>query len=170
MIKNFLKISLFFLFFTTTSFACDIRSQIFGSKPDNLQNNIHAISFSDPMGGLTVILPFESFCAGSSQLFGSMAIFFYLNNELVQVRYERHNFNDRALMDIAINKYGNFKRGLGSDKNKWIGNHSWRYNKEIVTYLASANRSGSVEKLEITSIIHKDKISQYFTTREQWKK
>ena len=128
------------------------------------------LSYSDPAGGYHVMIPFQSLCPSNKRLFGTLVTFFYLNNELVQIRFERHNFNDRALMDIAIDKYGNFKRTLGSDKEKWIGNYSWRYNKELATYLASVTRTGSFEKLEISSIIHKDKISQYFTEREKWKK
>jgi hypothetical protein len=170
MIKNILKIFLFFLFFTTSSFACDIRFRNFGASPENFKVSPQPLTYSDPAGGYHVMIPLQSLCPSYKKLFGTLVTFFYLNNELVQIRFERHNFNDRALMDAAIDKYGNFKRTLGSDKEKWIGNYSWRYNKELATYLASSNNSGAFEKLEINSIVHKDKISQYFTEREKWKK
>jgi hypothetical protein len=99
-----------------------------------------------------------------------MVSLFYINNELVEIRLERYNKNDRALMEIAIARYGDFKRSLGLDRNKWQGSHSWQNSDEVINYLATPILGGNTEKLNITSKKHLNKISDYFSKKEQWKK
>jgi VIT1/CCC1 family predicted Fe2+/Mn2+ transporter len=49
-----------------------------------------------------------------------VVIFYYFNNELVKIGLERHNYNDRELLKLAVRNYGNFNRSLGKDEKKWV--------------------------------------------------
>jgi recombinational DNA repair protein RecT len=73
-------------------------------------------------------------------------------------------------MEIAILRYGNFKRSFGLDRNAWHGFNNWENNNEVVNYLATSVLAGDTEKLTITSKQHISKISEYFLKKEQWKK
>ncbi len=73
-------------------------------------------------------------------------------------------------MELAIVRYGNFKRSLGLDRNRWQGSYSWENSDEVVNYLATPILGGNTEKLNITSKKHLNKISDYFSKKEQWKK
>jgi hypothetical protein len=99
-----------------------------------------------------------------------MVSLFYINNELVEIRLERYNRNDRALMDLAIARYGDFKRSLAFDRTNWQGFHKWENSNEVINYLATPIQGGKTEKLSITSKQHVNKISEYFSKKEQWKK
>ena len=99
-----------------------------------------------------------------------MVSLFYINNELVEIRLERYNQNDRALMELAIARYGDFKRSLAFDRKNWQGFNKWENSNEVINYLATPIQGGNTEKLSITSKQHVNKISEYFSKKEQWKK
>ena len=80
-----------------------------------------------------------------------MVIFTYVKEELIQIKLERHNFNDRELLNLAIRNYGNFKRTLGKDQKKWVGGYIWQNSNEIINFVAVDNERNRFEKLEITS-------------------
>ena len=166
----YLKIFLFILFLPTEVFACNIKFRNFGSSPDNLKLSPPPLTIPDPIGGFNVLTPISALCPQNKELFGTMVSLFYIDNELVEIRLERYNKNDRALMEIAIARYGNFKRSLGLDRNRWQGTYSWENSDEVINYLATPILGGSTEKLNITSKRHLNKISEYFSKKEQWKK
>lgn len=166
----YLKIFLFILFLPTEVFACNIKFRNFGSSPDNLKLSPPPLTIPDPIGGFNVLTPISALCPQSKELFGTMVSLFYIDNELVEIRLERYNKNDRALMEIAITRYGNFKRSLGLDRNRWQGTYSWENSDDVINYLATPILGGSTEKLNITSKRHLNKISEYFSKKEQWKK
>ena len=166
----YLKIFLFILFISTEAFACNIKFRNFGSSPDNLNLSPPPLTIPDPVGGFNVLTPISALCPQNKELFGTMVSLFYIDNELVEIRLERYNKNDRALMEIAIARYGNFKRSLGLDRNRWQGTYSWENSDEVVNYLATPILGGNTEKLNITSKRHLNKISEYFSKKEQWKK
>jgi hypothetical protein len=166
----YLKISIFILFLSTEVFACNIKFRNFGSSPDNLKLSPPPLTIPDPIGGFNVLTPISALCPQNKELFGTMVSLFYIDNELVEIRLERYNQNDRALMEIAIARYGNFKRSLGLDRNRWQGTYSWENSDEVINYLATPILGGSTEKLNITSKRHLNKISEYFSKKEQWKK
>jgi hypothetical protein len=162
---------LFFLtFFSTQVFACNIKFRNFGSSPDSLKINPPPLTIPDPLGGFNILTSISSLCPQNKELFGTMVSLFYINNELVEIRLERYNKNDRVLMELGIARYGDFKRSLGIDRNKWQGAHTWQNSSEIINYLATPIQGGSTEKLNITSKTHINKISDYFLRKEQWKK
>jgi hypothetical protein len=166
----YLKIFLFILFISMEAFACNIKFRNFGSSPDNLNLSPPPLTIPDPIGGFNVLTPISALCPQNKELFGTMVSLFYIDNELVEIRLERYNKNDRALMEIAIARYGNFKRSLGLDRNRWQGTYSWENSDEVINYLATPILGGSTEKLNITSKRHLNKISEYFSKKEQWKK
>jgi len=161
---------LFLIFFSNQVFACNIKFRNFGSNPDNLKLNPPPLTIPDPLGGFNVLTPISALCPQNKELFGTMVSLFYIDNELVEIRLERYNQNDRALMEIAIARYGNFKRSLGLDRNRWQGTYSWENSDDVINYLATPILGGSTEKLNITSKRHLNKISEYFSKKEQWKK
>jgi hypothetical protein len=161
---------LFLIFFSSQVLACNIKFRNFGSSPDNLKLNPPPLTIPDPIGGFNVLTPISALCPQNKELFGTMVSLFYINNELVEIRLERYNKNDRALLELAIGRYGDFKRSLGLDRNKWQGSHSWQNSDEVINYLATPILGGNTEKLNITSKKHLNKISDYFSKKEQWKK
>ena len=166
------KIIYIFIFaiFCNNLLACNIKFRNFGSSPDNLKLSPPPRTIPDPIGGFNVLTPISALCPQNKELFGTMVSLFYIDNELVEIRLERYNQNDRALMEIAIARYGNFKRSLGLDRNRWQGTYSWENSDEVINYLATPILGGSTEKLNITSKRHLNKISEYFSKKEQWKK
>jgi hypothetical protein len=159
----------FCLIFSNKVFACNFHFQDFGSRSENLRINLLALKHSDPSGGLTITVPIESFC-NSKQLAGTMVTLFYIDNELVQIKLERFNQQDRNLMDLGIRHYGNFKRSLGFDYNNWRGTHTWQTVSEIANYKASVNKDIAREDLQITSKKYQNKISEYHSKKERWNK
>jgi hypothetical protein len=159
----------FCLFFSSKVFACNFHFQDFGSRSENLKINLLALKNSDPLGGLTITVPIESFC-NVKQLAGTMVTLFYIDNELVQIKLERFNQQDRNLMDLGIRHYGNFKRSLGFDYNNWRGTHTWQTISEIANYKASVNKNIAREDLQITSKRYLRKISEYHAKKEKWKR
>jgi hypothetical protein len=167
--KKIFLYSILFLFISSKVFACNFHFQDFGSRSENLKINLLALKHSDPLGGLTITVPIESFC-NAKQLSGTMVILFYIDNELVQIKLERFNQQDRNLMDLGIRHYGNFKRSLGFDYNNWRGTHTWQTVSEIANYKASVNKDIAREDLQITSRKYQNKISEYHSKKERWNK
>ena len=171
MIKiNFKYLFVFLILLTSEVFACNIKFRNFGSSPDAVKLNPTPLMLNDPLGGLNILTPISALCPQNKELFGTMVSLFYINNELVEIRLERYNQNDRILMDLAIARYGDFKRSLAFDRKNWQGFNKWENSNEVINYLATPIQGGNTEKLSITSKQHINKISEYFSKKEQWKK
>lgn len=158
-----------YLHFSSEVFACNFHFQSFGSRSENLRTNLLALKNFDPLGGSKIVVPIESFC-NQKELVGTLVTFFYIDNELVQIKLERFNQQDRSLMDLGIRHYGNFKRSLGLDNNNWRGTHTWQTISEIANYKASINKDLAKEDLQITSKRYLNKISEYNLKKERWSK
>jgi hypothetical protein len=148
--KSFILKLFILLIISEKVFACSVNFKKFGSKPDFGGLTNKPISFNDQTGRLTVFVPIENFCK-DKELNGTMVIFTYVKEELTQIKLERHNFNDRELLNLAIRNYGNFKRTLGKDQKKWVGGYIWQNSNEIINFVAVDNERNRFEKLEITS-------------------
>ena len=158
------------IIFCGNALACNIKFRNFGSSPDAVKLNPTPLMLNDPLGGLNILTPISALCPQNKELFGTMVSLFYINNELVEIRLERYNQNDRILMDLAIARYGDFKRSLAFDRKNWQGFNKWENSIEVINYLATPIQGGNTEKLSITSKQHVNKISEYFSKKEQWKK
>lgn len=148
--KSFILKLFILLIISEKVFACSVNFKKFGSKPDFNNLVTKPLSFKNQKGELTIFIPIENFCR-DKELNGTMVIFYYLNEELVKIILERHNFDDRELLNLAIRNYGNFKRTLGKDQKKWVGGYLWQNNNEIINFVAVDNARTRFEKLEITS-------------------
>jgi hypothetical protein len=148
--KSFILKLFILLIISEKVFACSVNFKKFGSKPDFNNLIIKPISFNDKKDGLTIYVPIENFCR-DKELNGTIVVFYYLKEELVRIILERHNFDDRELLNLAIRNYGNFKRTLGKDQKKWVGGYIWQNNNEIINFVAVDNERNRFEKLEITS-------------------
>ena len=160
----------FLIIFCENVYACNIKFRNFGSSPESVKLTPRQLILNDPLGGLNILTPISALCPQNKELFGTMVSLFYINNELVEIRLERYNQNDRVLMDLAIAKYGDFNRSLAFDRKNWQGFNKWENSNEVINYLATPIQGGNTEKLNITSKQHVNKISEYFSKKEQWKK
>ena len=167
---KFLTYIFLLIIFCGNALACNIKFRNFGSSPESVKLTPRPLIMNDPLGGLNILTPISALCPQNKELFGTMVSLFYINNELVEIRLERYNQNDRALMDLAIARYGDFKRSLAFDKKNWQGFNKWENSNEVINYLATPIQGGNTEKLSITSKQHVNKISEYFSKKEQWKK
>jgi hypothetical protein len=167
---KFLTYIFFLIIFCENVLACNIKFRNFGSSPENVKLTSRPLMMNDPLGGINILTPIAALCPQNKELFGTMVSLFYINNELVEIRLERYNQNDRALMDLAIARYGDFKRSLAFDRKNWQGFNKWENSNEVINYLATPIQGGNTEKLSITSKQHVNKISEYFSKKEQWKK
>ena len=160
MIKINLKyLVTFFIIITNEVFACNIKFGNFGSSPNSIKLDLNPFALKDPIGGLEILTSIESLCPQNKELFGTTVFLFYINNELVEISLERNKQNDRALMELAIAKYGDFRRSLALDRKSWHGFNKWENSNEIISYLATSVQAGDTEKLIITSKQHVNKIS-----------
>ena len=167
---KFLTYIFLLIIFCGNALACNIKFRNFGSSPESVKLTPRPLIMNDPLGGLNILTPISALCPQNKELFGTMVSLFYINNELVEIRLERYNQNDRALMDLAIARYGDFKRSLAFDRKNWQGFNKWENSNEVINYLATPIQGGNTEKLSITSKQHVNKISEYFSKKEQWKK
>jgi len=167
---KFLTYIFFLIIFCENVLACNIKFRNFGSSPENVKLTSRPVMMNDPLGGINILTPIAALCPQNKELFGTMVSLFYINNELVEIRLERYNQNDRILMDLAIARYGDFKRSLAFDRKNWQGFNKWENSNEVINYLATPIQGGNTEKLSITSKQHVNKISEYFSKKEQWKK
>ena len=167
---KFLAYLFFLVIFCENVFACNIKFRNFGSSLDSIRLDLKPFILKDPVGGVKIITSTEALCPQNKELFRTTVSLFYINNELVEISLERHKQNDRVLMELAIARYGDFKRSLALDRKSWHGFNKWENSYEVINYLATPIQAGDTEKLIITSKQHINKISEYFLNKEQWKK
>ena len=160
----------FLIIFCENVLACNIKFRNFGSSPDSLRLDLKPFILKDPIGGVKILTSTEALCPQNKELFRTTVSLFYINNELVEISLERYKQNDRVLMELAIARYGDFKRSLALDRKSWHGFNKWENSDEVINYLATPIQASDTEKLIITSKQYINKISEYFSKKEQWKK
>jgi hypothetical protein len=164
---KFLTYIFFLIIFCENVYACNIKFRNFGSSPDSIRLDLKPFILKDPVGGVKILTSTEALCPQNKELFRTTVSLFYINNELVEISLERHKQNDRVLMELAIARYGDFKRSLALDRKTWHGFNKWENSNEIINYLATSIQAGDTEKLIITSKQHINKISEYLLKKEQ---
>jgi len=90
------------------------------------------------------------FC-NKSDLNGTSVDFLFIKNQLVKIKIMRENFKNNVLLDLAINKYGDFKRTLGLEKNNWRGTQGFETKQEYASYVSVINNNYRAEVIEIVS-------------------
>ena len=159
--KILFHLILFLFFFTNASlsYACNFNFKAFGSQPLAESQKFSNGFLTTNKNLKTVYYPITNFCS-ESELKGSTVIFYYLENELAKIVVERHNFNDRALLKYSIQQYGDFKRSEGLTFKEWTGSHFWNTGFQVIAYVAVLKGNNKFEKIEITSSMYVNKLSQ----------
>ena len=66
----------------------------------------------------------------------------------IELKYEWKN---NLLLDLAVNKYGDFKRTLGLEKDNWRGTQGFENKQEYAAYVSVINNDYRIEIIEIVS-------------------
>ena len=162
-------LSLLIFIFTSGAYACDFKIGQFGDSKEKIKiKNFIPMSFPDHLGGEKILIPFEEICRNDESLFGTYALYLYINDKLSQIRLERPNMNDGKLMDLAMEKYGKFTLPAGLKKKDWRGSNQWENDTEIITYISSNLFEGNIEILEINSKKHENNLVTYYGKLGKW--
>lgn len=141
---------LLFIFIATKSYACDINFLKFGSSPQNfpLDTKTKVKKLSNDI--IIITAPINIFC-NKSELNGTNIDFLFINNQLVKIKILRENFQNNLLLDLVVNKYGDFKRTLGLEKNNWRGTQGFETKEEYAAYVSVINKDYRIESIEMVS-------------------
>jgi hypothetical protein len=139
-----------FIFIATKSYACDINFLKFGSSPLNfpLDTKTKVKKLSNDI--IIITAPINLFC-NKSELNGTNVDFLFIKNQLVRIKIFRENFQNNLLLDLAVNKYGDFKRTLGLEKDNWRGTQGFENKQEYAAYVSVINNDYRIEIIEIVS-------------------
>lgn len=141
---------IFFILLTTTSHACNINFLSFGSSPLNFPSDTRTKIKKLSNDIIIITTPINVFC-NKSDLNGTSVDFLFIKNQLVKIKIMRENFKNNLLLDLAINKYGDFKRTLGLEKNNWRGTQGFETKQEYASYVSVININYRAEIIEIVS-------------------
>ena len=162
-------LSLLIFISASVAYACDFKIGQFGDSRKKIKiKNFIPTSFLDHLGGEKILIPFEEICRNDKSLFGTYALYLYINDKLSQIRLERPNMNDGKLMDLAMEKYGKFTLPAGLKKKDWRGSNQWENDTEIITSISSNLFEGSIEILEINSKKYENNLTKYSAKLGKW--
>jgi hypothetical protein len=147
---KFILIIIFFILASTKSYACDINFLKFGSSPLNfpLDAKTKVKKLSNDI--VIITTPINLFC-NKSELNGTNVDFLFIKNQLVKIKIFRENFQNNLLLDLVVNKYGDFKRTLGLEKDNWRGTQGFENKQEYAAYVSVINNDYRIEIIEIVS-------------------
>ena len=164
-------ITSFLFLFSSIASSCDYIISKFGDSKEDLTKGlgfeIHTGFFPDQFGGETAAIPVMLLCGNDSPLLGTMAMYLYVDDKLVEVRLERNNMNDMKIMDYAMKKFGKFNLPSGPKKN-FRGNHIWNKINKDIEYISTDIHEGHVEILSITSKLHSYELNKYYEKVGKW--
>lgn len=153
-------ISVIFLLFSTTSYACNINFLKFGSSSLNFPLNNTVKVKKETNDIITIISPINIFC-NKAELNGTLVDFLFIQNQLVRIKISRENLNENLLLDLAVGKYGDFKRTLALEKNNWRGSQGFENVQEYAAYVSVIDKNYRNESIEILSKNHSHLMSIY---------
>lgn len=147
--KYFISV-IIFLLLTSNSYACNINFLKFGSSPLNFpfDNRTKIKKLTNEI--VIISAPINLFCNGT-ELNGTSVDFLFIQNQLVRIKILRENFQNNLLLDLAVNKYGDFKRTLGLEKDNWRGTQGFENKQEYAAYVSVINNDYRIEIIEIVS-------------------
>lgn len=167
--KKFFSLLIFFIFsFSSLAMACNFKIKNYGSNLEELKLEPPPLPFPDPFGGTKILIPIEDLCKEREDLFGTLVIYLYVENQLSQVRIERPNMNDTKLLDYSMKTYGEFSLPANVNKIRFRGEYQWEKNDQIITYIQTDIHQGKTEIIEITPNQFKDRIIQYNEKIGEW--
>ena len=87
----------FFLLVQTNVLACNFIIANFGSPKENIKIvPIQPVLMPDRFGGESLIIPMEDLCKNDKSLYGTVAIYLYIENKLTRIQLYRPNMDDRS--------------------------------------------------------------------------
>ena len=90
-----------FLIAQTNALACKFKIADFGSPKENIKiEPLQPVVMPDRFGGESLIIPMEDLCKNDKTLYGSVAIYLYIENKLTRIQLYRPNIDDSKLMDL----------------------------------------------------------------------
>ena len=164
---NILSILLLFII-TTSSFSCDYRIANFGAKPDAIKLDPPPITFPDAFGGTTMAIPLETICPNEDHLLGSTLNLLFVNDQMISIKLERANQNDKKLMDLAMKQFGKFSIPNNIEKKDWRGVYTWDKANEFIMYSSFNIPQGEVEIIRIENKKYIDQFIEYEKKIEEW--
>lgn len=159
--KKLILLTIFLICFDTEIFACNFKIKEFGTTPNEIQLSPPPLPFPDRFGGHKLLIPMEQICKEATNLYGTMVVYLYIDNKLVQIRLERVNLKDMALMDFSMKQYGKFDLPPNMEKKQFIGDNFWRKEKETIRYTSINIFQGHTEVIEIIPHQYEAVMRQY---------
>jgi len=164
---NILSILLLFVI-TTSSFSCNYRIANFGAKPDAIKLDPPPITFPDAFGGKTMVIPLEAICPNETNLLGSTVNLLFVDDQMISLKLERANQNDKKLMDLAMKQFGTFAIPESVDKKNWRGTYTWDKPNEFIMYSSFNIPQGEVEIIKIENKQYMKQFIEYEKKIEEW--
>ena len=113
-------------------------------------------------------LPMEDLCKNDKSLYGTAAIYLYIENKLTRIQLYRPNMEDSKLMDYAMGKYGFFNLPEGVPKSRWRGNYFWESGNDTIEYIKTDIHDGHVEIINIVSKLYSVGMADYDSKVGEW--
>ena len=86
--------------------ACNFKISNFGDPKEKIViEPLQPVVMPDQFGGESLIIPMEDLCKNDKSLYGTVAIYLYIENRLTRIQLYRPNMEDSKLMDYAMGRY-----------------------------------------------------------------
>ena len=120
----------------------------------------------DQFGGESLIIPMEDLCKNDKSLYGTVAIYLYIENKLTRIQLYRPNMDDSKLMDYAMGRYGFYlpegMPKLGGEEIMFgLGN-------DIIEYIRTDIHDGHAEIIDFTSKLYSFGMAEYNAKVGEW--
>ena len=158
----------FFSILAYPSFACDYRIINFGTNLKSVKLEPPPITFPDAFGGTTMAIPLETICPNEVHLLGSTLNLLFVNDQMISIKLERANQNDKKLMDLAMKQFGKFPIPNNVEKKDWRGVYTWDKANEFIMYSSFNIPQGEVEIIRIENKKYIDQFVEYEKKIEEW--
>ena len=159
----------FFILAQVSASACNFKIASFGSPKENIKiEPLPPVLMPDRFGGESLIIPMEDLCKNDKSLYGTAAIYLYIENKLTRIQLYRPNMEDGKLMDYAMGKYGSFNLPEGVPKTRWRGSYVWESGNDIIEYIRTDIHDGHAEIINIVSKLYSVGMADYNSKVGEW--
>ena len=167
--KFFLYLFTFWIVAQVNALACNFKIANFGSPKENIKiEPLQPFVMPDRFGGESLIIPMEDLCKNDKSLYGTVAIYLYIENKLTRIQLYRANMEDSKLMDYAMGRYGSFNLPEGVPKTRWRGSCIWESGNDIIEYIKTDIHDGYAEIIDITSKLYSVGMADYNAKVGEW--
>ena len=149
--------------------ACNFKISNFGDPKEKIViEPLQPVVMPDQFGGESLIIPMEDLCKNDKSLYGTVAIYLYIENRLTRIQLYRPNMEDSKLMDYAMGKYGKFNLPEGLPKTRWRGSYAWDSGNDTIEYIRTNIHDGHAEIIDITSKLNSYAMQEYNKKVGEW--